>query len=113
MSDIAGLLNVPSTPEQLASWSATHMAHHRDIIRVIYQVLHIALPEYLLDPFDPDNLGGWDDLHQTMHNQMDTILGIQGFNLLDPDFRDRGKLQGWVDLNFQDHYQAANILRIG
>lgn len=113
MSGVAGLLNVPTTPEQLAIWSSQHAWHHRDINRVIYQVLHIALPEYQLDPFDPADLGQWADLHQQMHSQMDAILGISGFNLLDPDFSDAAKLQGWIDFNAVEHREAADILEIG
>jgi hypothetical protein len=88
------------------------MAHHRDIIRIIYEVFHIALPEYLLDPIDPDNPGSWSDLHQAMHNQMDAILGISGFNL-DIDFKDKNTFGSWVFLNAQEHREAADILEIG
>ena len=89
------------------------MTHHMDIARVIYDVLKIALPVYQLDPFDPKDLGQWSDLHQEMHNQQNAILGINGFNLLDPDFTDTGRLQGWLDFNANEHLQAANILEIG
>lgn len=113
MSGIAGLFNVPADPEQLATWSGLHMAHHRDCIRVVYEVLKIALPEYMLDPFDPKDLGQWPDLHQQMHNQMNAILGVSGLDLLDPDFTDRGKLQGWIDFNAVEHREWADILEIG
>lgn len=90
-----------------------HMAHHRDIIRKIYELAGIALVEYLLDPFDPKNLGAWDYQHQIMHQQMDSLLGIAGFNLLGVDWQNQELLAAWILLNATEHNQAADILRIG
>ena len=113
MSGVAGLLNVPGTDEERAIWLSTHMAHHRDINRVIYQITKFSLSEYVLDPLNIDNPGSWADQHQQMHTEMDTVLGIQGLNLLEVDWKDRGKLSSWIFDHFQEHYQAANILEIG
>jgi len=89
------------------------MAHHRDINRRIYELTQIALPEYLLDPIDPQNTGSWDDLHQSMHDAQNQLLGISGFNLLGIDFSDQQLLATWIFLNANEHHQAADILEIG
>lgn len=115
MSSIASLYNVP-TPgqiDQLNTWGFAHMAHHRDVIRVIYLATKIALPEFPLDQINPEDTETWSDLHQQMHNDMNNILGISGFNLLDVNWKDTGALTGWINLNANEHYQAANILQIG
>lgn len=113
MSAVAAIANVPQTPQQIAMWSFAHASHHQDIIRVIYQITKIALPIFVLDPFDPNNMSIWNDQHQTMHNQMDALLGISPFNLDDLDWKDPRTLGGWIFNNFSEHYQAANILEIG
>lgn len=113
MSAIAALYNVPSTPDELNSWAFSHMAHHRDIIRVIYLATGTNLTEYPLDPIDPSNMGAWIYQHQLMHQDMDAILDIAGYDLTDVDWKDQGQLAGWVLLNSIEHTQAANILRIG
>lgn len=113
MSGVAGLLNVPETDEQRAVWLSLHMSHHRDINRVIYQITKIALPEYILDPLDVDNPSSWGDQHQSLHTEMDAILGIKGFDIQEVDWKDSGKLGSWIQLHFNEHYQAANILEIG
>lgn len=113
MSAIAALANVPSTTAEREMWAFAHAAHHTDIIRVIYQVVKIALPSYILDPFDPRDISVWADQHQQMHNDMDQILGISPFNLDDIDWSDQRTLGGWIFNNFSEHYQAANILEIG
>ncbi len=113
MSAVAALANVPGSDQERAMWSFAHAVHHQDIIRVIYQVTKIALPTYILDPFDPNRLEVWADQHQQMHNDFDQILGISPYNLDDIDWNDRSTLSGWIWNNFSEHYQAANILEIG
>lgn len=110
---IAGLFNVPRTPEELNQWSFAHAANHRDIIRVIYELAAIALPEYLLDPLDPTNPGVWERQHQTMHQEMNALLGLEGFDLLGIDWDDQNKLAAWIQLNAVEHRAASDFLRLG
>ena len=114
MSGVAGLYNVPGTDSELATWSFVHAAHHRDIIRVVYQTKNIAMPEYSLDPFNPrQDMGVWLYQHQEMHDNFDQVLGISGFDLTDVNWQDREQLAAWILLNASEHYQAANTLEIG
>lgn len=113
MSSIASLYNVPSNRPELDSWAFAHMAHHRDINRLIYQLTGTSLPEYILDPLNPRDGGVWLDQHQKMHENMDAILGIAGYDLLDVDFEDSAQVAGWILLNASEHQQASDILGIG
>jgi hypothetical protein len=113
MSAIASLYNVPQSDESLKQWAFVHMAHHRDIIRTIYELLKVALPEYQLDPIDPKDTGVWDYQHQVMHQQMDAVLGIAGNDLTGVQWTNPNELAGWIFLNSSEHQQAANILEIG
>lgn len=113
MSAIADLYNVPSTDEERAQWAFAHMAHHRDINRVIYQLVQISLPEYQLDPINIADSGTWEYQHQLMHDNFDSILGISGFDLSSVNWHDQNELAGWIFLNSQEHLQAADILEIG
>lgn len=113
MSGLADLYNVPSNDAERAQWAFAHMAHHRDINRVIYQLLKVSLVEYPLDPINVDNSGDWEYLHQVMHDSQNQILGIQGNDLTGVDWKDQNLLAGWTWLNASEHYQAATILEIG
>lgn len=113
MSGIAALFNVPASRGDLQSWASAHMTHHRDVIRRIYEITGATLPEYVLDPIDPEDTGVWEDQHQIMHQDMDAVLGINGFDLTGVDFDNYEQLSGWINLNANEHYQAANILQIG
>jgi hypothetical protein len=113
MSDVAGLFNVPSTQSELNTWTFAHAAHHVDINRVIFQRTGVALASYVLDPLDPNNAEVWLYQHQLLHQAQDAILGIEGYDLLDVDLKDQDQLAGWIWVNADEHYKAAQILEIG
>ena len=113
MSGLSDLANVPSTDEERAIWSFVHMAHHRDISARIYLLVKVALPEYILDPINPNDSGDWEYQHQIMHDNQNELLGIAGQDLTGIDWRDQRLLAGWIFLNSSEHYQASNILGIG
>lgn len=110
---VAAIFNVPSTPDELNAWSFAHAAHHRDINRVIQRSFNITIPEFVLDPINPEAIEGWAQQHQQMHTQMDAVLGIAGFDLLEVDWKNRNELAGWIYLNAQEHYQASALLQLG
>lgn len=110
---LATIFQIPQTPNELSVWSFSHAAHHRDIIRVIYQTLNQRLDEYVLDPFDPTNLQNWPALHQTMHDQMNAALRLNGFNLIDPNWQDPDALVAWSSAHSNEHYRAGSILGLG
>jgi len=113
VSGLADLYNVPTTNEERAQWSFAHMTHHRDINRRIYELIKVALPEYILDPVNPENSGEWEYQHQLMHDNENAILGIQGQDLTGMDWKDQRLLAAWIWLNVNEHVQASNILEIG
>jgi hypothetical protein len=110
---IAALYNIPASPEQLAQWSFVNAAAHADIVRLIFQITGQQLDSFVLDPFDPSAMETWAYQHQIMHQQMDAVLGISGYDLLDVDFTNQGILAGWVQSHASEHVQAANILGVG
>lgn len=110
---LAAIFNVPDSPESLAQWSFAHMAHHRDIIRVIYEISGIALPEYLLDPFDPTKQSNWNYTHQVMHQQMNLLAGVEGNSLIEVDWADDNNRAAWILLNASEHRQVGDVLGLG
>lgn len=105
---IASLFNIPSTEDELSAWSFAHMAHHRDVNRAILMQAGVVVPEYILDPFDPDNAATWLQQHQSMHNVTDEIYGISGYDLTEVNWADQSMRAGWIYLNAQLHVSEAN-----
>ena len=119
---LSEIVQMPVTADEVKRWSFAHMANHRDIIRRIYETTTpvppattpppISLNPYPLDPFDPDNLDQWLYQHSVMHVEMDAVLGIAGYNLLDLDWRDPDQLREWISFNSDEHVQASRLLGI-
>jgi hypothetical protein len=110
---VPALYQNPTTADEMAVWSFSHQAHHRDIARVVFDVYGVRLDEFVLDPFDPQEEEGWLVTHQIMHSQMDQILGIPGFVLSNVDWNDPDQLKMWLSRHGNEHYIAGTILNIG
>lgn len=109
---LASLYNVPSTDTERAQWAFAHMAHHRDINRRIYELIVVALPEFILDPINIADSGTWEYQHQQMHDNQNAVLSIAGFDLSELDWTKQNELAGWIFLNGNEHRQASAILEI-
>lgn len=103
---IASLLNVPLSNEQKAAWDFIHADHHRRLIAKVRQQFGVTLAEYVLDPFDPLRPDSG-LLHQQMHNSVDALYGVSGYDLIDVDWRDEEQRASWVWLNAQLHLAEA------
>lgn len=110
---VPALYQNPTTAEEMAVWSFSHQAHHRDIARVIFETYGARLDEFVLDPFDPREEEGWLVTHQIMHNQFQQILGIPGFVLSNVNWDDPEQLRMWLSRHGNEHFQAGTILNIG
>lgn len=113
MTALAGLWNVAGDQGELDTWSLTHMASHRDILKAIFDQGAISLPEYILDPIPLQDMGTWIYQHQRMHQDMNQVFGISGLNLLNVDWQDPASRAGFVIGNATEHRQIANLLGIG
>jgi len=109
---VAAIFNVPTDRSSTDEWAFSHAAHHRDINRRIFEVHGIIMPEFVLDPFNPQDLGMFGFQHQILHNLQNTILDIVGNDLLDVQWRDQGERASWINLNAREHLQASQILGV-
>lgn len=104
---LADLYNVPRDDQEMSAWSFSHMAHHRDMIRVVFQTLNVQLPEFILDPVNLANPVGFLDQHQEMHDQLDRIFGIKTLNLTEVEWSNEAQRSSWIWQNAQLHLAEA------
>jgi len=107
---LAGIFNVPGTPNEFASWATDHAAHHHDVDRRILETKQIQIPQFVLDPINPIDLGVWIYQHQALHTAENAALSLSGFDLTDVDWRDKGQFSGWIFLNAVEHRAFSNAL---
>jgi len=53
------------------------------------------------------------DIHQQMHNDLDPIIGVSGYDLTDVNWRDKNQRAAWVYLNATLHQQEGMKLGVG
>jgi hypothetical protein len=123
MASLALLWNLPTSPAEFAEWTFNHQAAHQDINRFVGLKFApngspgtgLTLPSYVLDPLNPDDPNmvlTWAYQHSIMHYNQDLILGIQGYDLTELDWRDTDIMQQWLAQHASEHQQAAQILEI-
>lgn len=113
MSGVAPLYNIPGTVDESNSWSFAHSSHHRDIIKAVFEQYGVSLPEYALDPIPTQDLSTWIYQHQQMHNDMNQIVGVSGYNLSNVNWKNIESRSGWIFSNANEHTNVAGILRVG
>lgn len=109
---VAAIFNVPSNQAEFNDWSFCHSDHHTNVAAKL-RTVGIVVPTYILDPINPADTGTWEYQHQLIHDAIDQVLGIQGFDLSDINWQDRNEFAGWIFLNANEHYQMAAILEVG
>lgn len=109
---LGNIANVPADQQSTDEWAFSHAAHHRDINRAIFEKFGAVIPDFILDPFDPNDTGTFGYQHQQMHNLQNAILGISGNDLVDVSWQNEEERSQWIDLNMREHLQANAILGV-
>jgi hypothetical protein len=107
---VSPLFSVPQSDLDVSSWGFIHMTHHRDMIATVRRGYGVVLTEYSLYPVDLKNPGGWALYHQSMHADLDAVLGTQafgGFDIEAMDFTDPVQARTWIWNHATMHYQEA------
>jgi hypothetical protein len=109
---LGDLIIPPLRPDLLNLFAFANQDHHRLINTAIFKQFNQTLAEYVLDPMPSRDIDEWLDLHQRMHAAQNAVLNIQGYNLVDVDWRDNAQLEEWTAMHYQEHAVAASILGI-
>ena len=109
---VANVYNVPTNDQQLSQGSFLHMALHRDQILAVKRAFNVILPEYVIDPIDLRPDGIWFQQHQQMHDNIDQVLNVEQFNLIDVDWTNEASRIGWIQGHAQLHQQEAETLGV-
>lgn len=107
---VADVFNIPTTPEEMLRWSSLHMILHRSENTAIFRQFNVILTEFILDPVDERTDSEWFQQHQTMHNNVDQIIGVAQFNLTDVDWTNAAQRAGWFQSHAQLHRQETDAL---
>lgn len=116
---LAQIAATPSDDQELSAWSLSHADHHTNLIlaanrrQIAAHATVTRFSSFILDPFDPENLSGWLNNHQAMHNELNQALGISGYDLQELDWQDEGSVADWMAKNFDEHNRIGTFLNVG
>ena len=102
----------PSSSEAFSIWAQAHATHHYDCIRVATPKYSKTFTQYVLDPFDPNDMQIWLDQHWQMHMEMDASTNVVTNDLSELDWGDEASLQTWITQNYGEHEQWSTILGV-
>ena len=106
------LYEPPPGPQGWREYWFQHFQDHLDIVQALQKALNVKLTVYDIDPWVDYDKGGILERHQQYHNDFNQLLGIAGNDLSDVDFKNKGQVDAWVWLNYQEHQNAHQALHI-
>ena len=80
--------------------------------RLFKKKFGVNLTDYLVDPINPDNIKQFLQNNASLHTDMNGVLKSQSSDLLDVDLTKPGELDSWINLNYQEHENAEQLLGI-
>jgi len=109
---LAALMNVPKTDAQWQQFSYDHRNSHDKIRAAIKKKFGTDLPDYQIEPINPDNIQQFLQNNASLHTDMNGILKSQSSDLLDVDITKPDQLSSWINLNYQEHENVEQLLGI-
>jgi hypothetical protein len=110
---LPALLNVPKSFEAWQQFARDHRDSHDRIRSAIYNTYTINLTDYIIEPLSESDFKQFLQNNSSLHSDMNGVIKAQSSDLLDVDFSSEQKLQAWIDLHYQEHLNAEQILKIG
>lgn len=101
--------DVPQTPEDKAWFDFNHQDLHRRLIDYLQPISPDTLDAWVLDPFEVDQATAIYQ-HQTMHNELDSLLGTPNYDMTVLNWQDPDSRGNWVNNNYQSHLNYSQIV---
>lgn len=109
---LAQLLSPAKGDDDFNQWAYVHYQDHVEIKQAIQKQKNFNVQIQEIDEINWDDVYGWLERHQLMHNDFNGILDLGGNDLTSVDFQNEGQRQTWMWLNFREHQNARAALQI-
>lgn len=109
---LVSLLNTPKNDSEFEQFFYNNRNQIIEIRQAILKQKNINLTEYILYPVRQDSLQTFLLNNAQSHTDFNSVLGLQGADLLNVDFNDREQLEAWIFINYQELYDASAALEI-
>lgn len=106
------LLEVPRNADDWTRWAFHNQEQINLLMDAIREQYGVNLTGYILFPINTDSPDQWLFNNQAAHNDINGVLGLQGHNVQDLDFSDPAATTAWINLNYQEIYDASIFLGV-
>lgn len=110
---VANLINPPQSDKDIQTFSFANQDHHNRVSIAIKQAGGATITPQEVDPIAFFDFERWLERHQQWHNDINSGLGLAGFDLSDLDFKNPKQLNAWVSLHFREHQQWEQATGVG
>ncbi len=109
----ARLLDTPASDTDWQRWGFDHQASHDAIRTAIQTIGGPALAPEVIYPIPLSQMRVFLAANQRLHLDMNSVLGQQSSDLEDVDLSDPKQVEAWVNVHYQEHFNAESTLGIG
>lgn len=109
---LVNLLNVPKSEAEWERWIFDNRNQIAEIRKAILDQRGINLTEYVLYPISQNEIQGFLQANSQSHQDFNSVLGLQGVDLLSVNYKDPKQLEAWVYLNYLELQTASLELGI-
>lgn len=103
---IAALANVPNSETEWAFWAWHHRDSHNRIRAAIHRKYGVTLTDYQVEPINPNRMTDFLQNNSSLHDDMNSALGLLNSDLQDADLTNPRELESWIRLHWQEHNDA-------
>ena len=100
------VLPPPTGLQGLEEWAFAHYQHHLAIAEATKRNKNVTIPIPQIYPLSLGTIQNWLENHQTLHNEMNAVLRVQGNDLSTLNWNDERQREGFFWLNYMEHKSA-------
>lgn len=106
------LFNIPNSPEEWGYWLLANADEHQQLVTAISAQKNVTLESYVLNPAPERDYQQWLLVHQKMHSDLDSVLGIGGNDYTSLDFENPVSVEYIWQQHANEHILARSALGI-
>jgi hypothetical protein len=100
------LENIPKTDSDWKLWAWHHRDSHDRIRAAIFRKQGSVLTDFQIEPINPNDMTSFLQNNTSLHDDMNSALGLQSTDLQDANLGNERELSSWIRLHWQEHQYA-------
>ena len=109
---LPALLEVPTNADEWGRWAFNNQDQIQLIQKAIFKKYNVTLTPYIIFPINLEAPQIFLQNNQSCHTDFNAVLGLQSHDIQEVDFNDPDLVESWVNLVYQELFDASSALEI-